>query len=89
VRTGKTLRKRLEELDVPARNQFLRAAGVRAVAHKTDMPPLEMDFASGGDMTGLDIPRSVSIHHDQGKRHAGGRAVECGVNGRFRYMRDR
>jgi hypothetical protein len=25
----------------------------------------------------------VAIHHDQGKRHAGERAVGCGVNGRL------
>lgn len=64
VRTGKTLAKHLEELDVPARNQFLRSAGVRVVAHKTLMPPLEMEFTRGGDMTVLDIPRSAIIMED-------------------------
>ena len=63
VRTGETLRKRLEELDVPGRNQFLQSAGVRAVAHKTDMPPMEMEF-SRGDMTGLDIPRTAIVTED-------------------------
>lgn len=60
VRTGKTLRKRWEELDVPGRNQFLQNAGVRAVAHKTDMPPLEREFARG-DMTGSDIPHTEIV----------------------------
>lgn len=64
VRTGKTLRARWEELDVPGRNQFLQNAGVRAVAHKTDMPPLEMEFTRGGDMTGLDIPRTEIVTED-------------------------
>ena len=63
VRTGKTLRMRLDELDVPGRNQFLQSAGVRAVAHKDDMPSLDMEF-SRGDMTGLDIPRTAIFAED-------------------------
>jgi site-specific DNA recombinase len=63
VRTGKTLRQRLEELDVPGRNQFLQNAGVRAVAYKEDMPPLDLEF-SQGDLTGVDIPRTAIIMQD-------------------------
>jgi hypothetical protein len=63
VKTGKTLRARLEELDVPGRCQFLQSAGVRAVAHKNDMPPTEMEFKRG-DMTGLDIPRTSLVVED-------------------------
>jgi site-specific DNA recombinase len=64
VRTGKTLRKRLEELDVPGRNQFLQLAGIRAVAHKDDMPPVELEFTRDWDMTGLDIPNHAIIVED-------------------------
>jgi site-specific DNA recombinase len=61
VRTGKTLRKRLEELDVPGRNQFLQSAGIRAVAHKVDMPPFP---AASGPLTPLEIPRTVIVTED-------------------------
>lgn len=61
VRTGKTLRARWDELDVPGRNQFLQSAEVRAVAHKTDMPPMP---SSSGPMTPLGIPRTVIVTED-------------------------
>jgi DNA invertase Pin-like site-specific DNA recombinase len=61
VKTGKTLRARLEELDVPGRNQFLQSAGVRAVAHKDQLPPMP---GMSGPMTPLDISRTAIITED-------------------------
>lgn len=61
VRTGKTLRKRLEELDVPGRNQFMQSAGVRAVAHKDDLPPIDVQ---PGPLVADEIPRMVIIDED-------------------------
>jgi site-specific DNA recombinase len=63
IKTGRTFRQHWESLGTVQRNEFLRTAGVRVVAHKTDMPPLEMEFAHG-DMTGLDIPRTAIIMED-------------------------
>jgi len=58
VRTGQTFRQKWESLDVPGRNEFLRAAAVRAVVSRDTMPPIE-DHA--GPMTTLDIPRMAII----------------------------
>lgn len=44
VRTGKSFRQHWESLDTAGKNSFLRSAGVRAVASRDEMPP--MDFAS-------------------------------------------
>jgi site-specific DNA recombinase len=61
VRTGKTLRARWEELDVPGRNQFLQSVGVRAVAHKEDMPPIDVQ---PGPLVADEIPRMAIIMAD-------------------------
>ena len=63
VKTGKKFRDHWESLGTVQRNEFLRSAGVRVVAHKDNMPPLEMEFARG-DMTGLDIPQHAIIVED-------------------------
>jgi site-specific DNA recombinase len=61
VRTGKTFRQHWESLDIVGRNEFLRSAGVRAVASRDEMPPLDLP---GGPLTRGDIPRSVVIDRD-------------------------
>ena len=58
VRTGKTFRKHWEGLGTVQRNEFLRSAGVRAVASKDDLPPLDLP---AGPLNPLEIPRSVII----------------------------
>lgn len=58
MRTGKTLRARLEELDIPGRNQFLQSAGVRAVAHKGNLPPIDVQPAP---LAADEIPRMAII----------------------------
>lgn len=63
MKTGKTFRQHWESLGTVQRNEFLRSAGIRVLAHKDDMPPLEMEFRQG-DMTGLDIPRTAIIMED-------------------------
>ncbi len=61
VRTGKTFRKHWEGLGTVQRNEFLRSAGVRAVASKDDLPPLDLP---AGPLNPLEIPRSVIIDED-------------------------
>lgn len=56
VSTGKRFRAHWESLDIAGRNEFLRSAGVRAVASKDEQPPLDLP---AGPMTPGDIPRSV------------------------------
>ena len=58
VRTGQTFRQKWETLDAPGRNEFLRAAAVRAVVSRDGMPPIE---GQAGPMTLLDIPRMAII----------------------------
>jgi site-specific DNA recombinase len=60
VRTGKTFRAHWESLGTVQRNEFLRSAGVRVVAHRDELPAIEMEFRRG-DMTGLDIPRTSLV----------------------------
>jgi site-specific DNA recombinase len=63
VKTGKTFRQHWDSLGTVQRNEFLRSAGVRVVAHKEAFPPIDIEFASG-DMTGLDIPHTAIIMED-------------------------
>jgi site-specific DNA recombinase len=58
VRTGQTFRQKWEALDVTGRNEFLRAARVRAVVSRDTMPPVE---EQAGPMTVTDIPRFAII----------------------------
>ena len=58
IRTGQTFRQKWESLDAPGRNEFLRAAAVRAVVSRDGMPPIE---DQAGPMTLLDIPRMAII----------------------------
>jgi Recombinase zinc beta ribbon domain len=58
VKTGQTFRQKWETLDVTGRNEFLRAAAVRAVVSRDEMPPIENQ---AGPMTALDIPRFAII----------------------------
>jgi site-specific DNA recombinase len=41
VKTGKTFRQHWESLGTVQRNEFLRSAGIRVVAHRDDLPPIE------------------------------------------------
>jgi site-specific DNA recombinase len=61
VRTGKTLRTRWEELDVPGRCQFLQSVGIQAVAHKDDLPPIDVQ---PGPLVTDEIPRAVIVDED-------------------------
>jgi site-specific DNA recombinase len=58
VRTGQTFRQKWESLDVPGRNEFLRAARVRAVVSRDEMPPIE---EQAGPVTTAGIPRIALI----------------------------
>lgn len=58
VKTGKTFRAHWESLDTVGRNEFLRSAGVTAVASKDTLPPFP---SASGPMTPLDIPRAAYI----------------------------
>ena len=58
IRTGQTFRQKWESLDAQGRNEFLRAAAVRAVVSRDGMPPIE---DQAGPMTSLDIPRVAII----------------------------
>jgi hypothetical protein len=58
IRTGQTFRQKWELLDAPGRNEFLRAAAVRAVVSRDGMPPIEHQ---AGPMTPLDIPRMAIV----------------------------
>lgn len=61
VKTGKTFRQHWESLGTVQRNEFLRSAGIRVVAQKDDMPPLDL---VPGPMTPLEIPRTVIVDED-------------------------
>ena len=61
IKTGKTFREHWESLDIAGHNEFLRSAGVRAVASRDEVPRLDMP---GGPLTPDGIPRSVIIHRD-------------------------
>jgi hypothetical protein len=61
VKTGKTFRQHWESLGTVQRNEFLRSAGVTAVASKDTLPPFP---STSGPMTPLDIPRSALITED-------------------------
>lgn len=61
VKTGKTFREHWESLGTVQRNEFLRSAGVRAVASKDELPPLGLE---PGPMTVEDVPRAVIIDED-------------------------
>jgi len=61
VKTGKTFRQHWESLGTAGRNEFLRSAGVRAVASRDEMPTLNLP---GGPLTPGDVPRSVIIDRD-------------------------
>ena len=73
VKTGKTFRRHWESLGTVQRNEFLRSAGVRVVAHKDDLPRLDLP---GGPLTALDVPRTAIIDTDDVKAvvHLGGLA---------------
>ena len=73
VKTGKKFREHWESLDTAGRNEFLRSAGVRAVASRDELPPLDL---TPGPMSPLEIPRSVIIDEDGVKAviHLGGLA---------------
>ena len=58
IRTGQTFRRKWESLDAQGRNEFLRAAAVRAVVSRDRLPPIE---DQAGPMTSLDIPRKAII----------------------------
>lgn len=64
VKTGKKFRDHWESLGTVQRNELLRSAGVRVVAHKDDMPPVELEFSKDWDLTGLDIPNHAIIVED-------------------------
>jgi site-specific DNA recombinase len=61
VKTGKTFRQHWESLGTVQRNEFLRSAGVTAVASKETLPPFP---DASGPMTPLDIPRTAIITED-------------------------
>jgi site-specific DNA recombinase len=61
VKTGKTFRQHWGSLGTVQRNEFLRSAGVTAVASKETLPPFP-DVS--GPMTPLDIPRTAIITED-------------------------
>ena len=61
VKTGKTFRQHWESLGTVQRNEFLRSAGVRAVASRNQLPPLDLE---SGPLTADDIPRSVILDED-------------------------
>lgn len=61
VKTGKTFRQHWESLGTVQRNEFLRSAGVRAVASRDQLPPLELD---PGPIPAEDIPRTAIIDED-------------------------
>jgi site-specific DNA recombinase len=74
VKTGKTLRARWEELDVPGRNQFMQSVGIRAVAHKEDLPPvpfgepvpMDGDFANKVKRVHIIVENGLNIVIDLG-----------------------
>ena len=61
VKTGRKFRQHWEGLGTMQRNEFLRSAGVSAVASKDTIPPFP---STEGPMTPLDIPRAVLITED-------------------------
>jgi hypothetical protein len=61
VSRGKTFRQQWESLDTVGRNEFLRSAGVRAVAGRDEMPRLGLPASP---LTLGEIPRSVIIDRD-------------------------
>jgi DNA invertase Pin-like site-specific DNA recombinase len=61
VRTGKKFRQHWESLGTVQRNEFLRSAGVTAVASKDTLPPFP---STEGPMTPLDIPRAAIVTED-------------------------
>ena len=58
IRTGQTFRQKWESLDAQGRNEFLRAAAIRAVVSRDGMPPIE---DQAGPMTSLEIPRMAIV----------------------------
>lgn len=58
TRTGHTFRQKWESLDAQGRNEFLRAAAIRAVVSRDGMPPIEKQ---AGPMTSVGIPRMAII----------------------------
>jgi len=61
VRTGKKFRAHWESLGTVQRNEFLRSAGVRVVASRDELPPLDL---AAGPMTPGEIPRTIIIDQD-------------------------
>jgi hypothetical protein len=61
VKTGKKFRQHWESLGTVQRNEFLRSAGVTAVASKDTLPPFP---STEGPMTPLDIPRAAIVAED-------------------------
>lgn len=51
VRTGKLFREHWESLNTAGKNAFLRSAGVRAVASRDEMPPLNFSSRPAGKRT--------------------------------------
>jgi site-specific DNA recombinase len=58
VKTGTKFRQHWESLGTVQKNEFLRSAGVRVLAHKDDLPALDLP---AGPLTALEIPHSVII----------------------------
>jgi site-specific DNA recombinase len=61
VKTGKTFRQHWESLGTVQRNEFLRSAGVRVLAHKDEFPPIDVE---PGPLVADEIPRMEIITED-------------------------
>lgn len=51
VKTGKLFRQRWESLDTAGKNAFLRSVGIRAVASRDEMPPIDFTSRPAGQRT--------------------------------------